>query len=135
MKNLLLNIEKLFNSTFTERYNPLYHLGAIAVFLLWPLFISGIYLFIFVFFAQALKVDPNNEKMKKYYNDAEVRANARVEDFLNESIRSRFIQAQQLVQNSQYAQALEILEAIQQEQRYNKRILDAIDLARDRMKK
>lgn len=47
MKKLLLHIEKLFNSTFTERYNPLYHLGAIAVFLLWPLFISGIYLFIF----------------------------------------------------------------------------------------
>ncbi len=87
------------------------------------------------FFAQALKVDPNNEKVKKYYNDAEARANARVEDFLNENIRARFIQAQQLVQSGQYAQALEILEAIQQEQRYNKRILDAIDLARERLKK
>jgi tetratricopeptide (TPR) repeat protein len=87
------------------------------------------------FFAQALKVDQNNEKVKKYYHDAEARANARVEDFLNEAVRSRFIQAQQLVQNGQYAQALEILEAIQQEQRYNKRILDAIDLARERIKK
>src|SRR3989338_9820585 len=47
MKKLLLNIEKLFNSTFPERYIPLYHLDTIAVFLLWPLFISGIYLFIF----------------------------------------------------------------------------------------
>ncbi len=87
------------------------------------------------FFAQALKVDPNNEKVKKYYNDAEARANARVEDFLNESIRGRFIQAQQLLQSGDHAQALQILEAIQQEQRYNKRILDAIDLARDRLRK
>lgn len=87
------------------------------------------------FFAQALKVDANNEKVKKYYNDAEARANARVEDFLNESIRTRFIQAQQLVQGGQYAQALEILEVVQQEQRYNKRILDAIDLARERLRK
>lgn len=87
------------------------------------------------FFAQALKVDPHNEKVKKYYNDAEARANARIEDFANESIRSRFIQAQQLVQSGQHAQALEILEAIQKEQRYNKRILDAIDLARERVKK
>jgi tetratricopeptide (TPR) repeat protein len=87
------------------------------------------------FFAQALKVDPNNEKVKKYYNDAEARANARVEDFYNESIRGRFIQAQQLLQSGDHAQALQILEAIQQEQRYNKRILDAIDLARERLRK
>lgn len=87
------------------------------------------------FFAQALKLDPNNAKVKKYYNDAEARANARVEEFASESIRSRFIQAQQLLQSGQHARALEILEAIQQEQRFNKRILDAIDLARERLKK
>ena len=87
------------------------------------------------FFAQALKTEPNNEKVKKYYNDSEARANARVEDFANESIRGRFIQAQQQLQSGQYAQALDILESIQKEQRYNKRILDAIDLVRERLKK
>lgn len=87
------------------------------------------------FFAQALKLDPNNANVKKYHNDAEARANARIEDFASASVRSGFIQAQQLIQSGQHARALEILEAIQQEQRYNKRILDAIDLARERLRK
>ncbi|MBI3399690.1 MAG: hydrogenase iron-sulfur subunit [Deltaproteobacteria bacterium] len=40
-------LEHWANRVYTPMYNPLYHLGAIAVFLIWVLIISGIYLFIF----------------------------------------------------------------------------------------
>ncbi|MBI5560055.1 MAG: cytochrome b N-terminal domain-containing protein [Deltaproteobacteria bacterium] len=47
MKSALLRLEDLLNKVFTPRYNPLYHLGAIAVFFMWVLLASGLYLFIF----------------------------------------------------------------------------------------
>ncbi|MBI3753056.1 MAG: hydrogenase iron-sulfur subunit [Deltaproteobacteria bacterium] len=40
-------LERWANRAYTPVYNPLYHLGAIGVFLIWVLIISGIYLFIF----------------------------------------------------------------------------------------
>ena len=42
-----LFVEDLANQIFTPRYNPFYYLGAIAIFFLWLLLVSGIYLFIF----------------------------------------------------------------------------------------
>lgn len=42
-----LFIEDLANRLFTPEYNPFYYLGAIAIFFLWLLLASGIYLFIF----------------------------------------------------------------------------------------
>ncbi|MBI5874841.1 MAG: cytochrome b N-terminal domain-containing protein [Deltaproteobacteria bacterium] len=54
MKNILSHahrgwswLEHRANKAYTPAYNPLYHLGAIGVFLIWILIISGIYLFIF----------------------------------------------------------------------------------------
>ena len=86
-------------------------------------------------FEEALKINPNDAKVKQYLDDAEARANARVEDFANETIRRRFLEAVKLIQQEQYQQALEILEDLQKQQRYNKRILDAIDLARERLQR
>lgn len=43
----VLAIEGLADRIFTPRYNPFYYLGAIAIFFLWILLISGVYLFLF----------------------------------------------------------------------------------------
>lgn len=43
----VLAIEGLADRIFTPRYNPLYYLGAIAIFFLWLLLASGVYLFLF----------------------------------------------------------------------------------------
>ena len=42
-----LYIESLYTRVFSARYNPFYFLGAISIFLLWVLLVTGIYLFIF----------------------------------------------------------------------------------------
>ncbi len=47
MKKVLLGLEDLFNRAFTPRYNPLYYLGAVAVFFMWALIGSGVYLYLF----------------------------------------------------------------------------------------
>jgi len=43
----VLAIECLADRIFTPRYNPFYYLGAIAIFFLWLLLASGVYLFLF----------------------------------------------------------------------------------------
>src|SRR5262245_19515441 len=37
----------VFNHVFGERLNPLFHLGALAHFMLWVAVVSGIYLYVF----------------------------------------------------------------------------------------
>lgn len=46
-RRAFLAAEGLADRVFTPRYNPFYYLGAIAVFFLWWIFVSGVYLFIF----------------------------------------------------------------------------------------
>ncbi len=86
-------------------------------------------------FQEALKIRPDDPKVKQYLDDAEARANARVEDFASETIRRRFLEAVRYIQQEKYEDALEILLELQKQQRYNKRILDAIDLARERLQR
>jgi tetratricopeptide (TPR) repeat protein len=84
------------------------------------------------FFSQALEqADRENPTLRQYYYDADSRCNARLGP-LPESIRQRFLEASSLIQSEQYDAALKILLEIQKLDRYNKRILDAIDLARER---
>lgn len=40
-------MERWGNSIFTPKYNPFYYLGAIALFLMWVLLFTGLYLFLF----------------------------------------------------------------------------------------
>lgn len=46
-QRLWLMVEALVNRFTTPAYNPFYYLGAISVFLLWVILVSGIYLFLF----------------------------------------------------------------------------------------
>lgn len=42
-----LMLERLINGITTSAYNPFYYLGAISIFFLWIILVSGIYLFLF----------------------------------------------------------------------------------------
>jgi tetratricopeptide (TPR) repeat protein len=86
-------------------------------------------------FQEALKIVPKDRRVQQYLDDAEARANARIVDFPDENFRRRFLEAVRLIQREDYEAALAILGELQKEQRYNKRILDAIDLARERQQK
>lgn len=86
-------------------------------------------------FEAALKIVPNDERLQQYLSDAEARVNATVMDFADDDMRRRFLEAVRLIQRESYDDALRILGELQQQQRYNKRILDAIDLARERKQK
>lgn len=47
LQRVFLAVERVFNHAFGEENNPLYHLGAIAYFLMWVVVASGVYLYVF----------------------------------------------------------------------------------------
>ena len=47
LASLWLRLEKVLNLVATSAYNPFYYLGAISIFFLWIIFVTGIYLFVF----------------------------------------------------------------------------------------
>ncbi len=85
------------------------------------------------YFDEVIKIEPRNGLAQKYRYDAESRLNAQVKDFASDQVRTRFAEAAKLSQRGNFAEAIKILEEIQKEDRYNKRILDAIDQARDKL--
>lgn len=85
-------------------------------------------------FTQALQKDANNAKLRQSYADADERCNARVAP-IPDAIRPRYLEAIGLLNNEDYAAALKILEEIKPRDRYNQRILSAIDQAREGLKK
>lgn len=85
------------------------------------------------YFDEVIKIEPRNNLAQKYRYDAESRLNAQAKDFASEQVRLRFAEAAKLSQRGNFAEAVKILEEIQREDRYNKRILDAIDQARDKI--
>ncbi|UCE06560.1 MAG: PorV/PorQ family protein [bacterium] len=85
-----------------------------------------------VSFKNALSIQPGDKTVNKYYNDAEARANARKEP-MTPSVKKRYYEGVKLFTAGKYEEALRIWEEIQKIQRYNKDILDGIDLARERI--
>ncbi len=83
-------------------------------------------------FKNALALQPNDATVRKYYDDAEARANAR-EEKMPPELNKRYFEAVRLIAAGKYEEALKICEEIQKVQRYNKSILEAIDLARERI--
>ncbi|MDZ7266338.1 MAG: PorV/PorQ family protein [candidate division KSB1 bacterium] len=86
-------------------------------------------------FKRAKEAEPSNKTIDKYIWDAESRLNAREEAFASEEIRSKYVEALRLNKSGRAEEALKMLEEIQRQQRYNKRILDLIDLIRDKLRK
>lgn len=85
------------------------------------------------YFDEVIKVEPRNNLAQKYRYDAESRLNAQAKDFATDQVRARFAEAAKLSQRGNFTEAVKILEEIQRQDRYNKRILDAIDQARDKI--
>ena len=110
-----MNAQELFRKGYTEYLNRNYCVA------------KG-------FFSQALQVDANNATLRKHHYDADVRCNARVGP-IPDAIRQRYLEAIGLLNNDDYAAALRILEEIQPQDRYNQRILSAIDQARAGLQK
>lgn len=86
-------------------------------------------------FTRAKEAQPNNKTIDDYLWDAESRKDAREEPFLNEEIRTKYVEALRLNKSGKSEEALKILVEIQRQQRYNKRILELIDLIRDKLRK
>ncbi len=85
-------------------------------------------------FEKALKLDPNNWKIKKFYEDAKRHALAR-EQQMTPEMEKRFYRAVNLYVEDRIEEAIAIWEELLQEQPYNKRIIDAIDKARKQLAK
>jgi tetratricopeptide (TPR) repeat protein len=83
-------------------------------------------------FKNALALQPNDDNVRKYYDDAEARANAREEKMMP-AVNKKHFEAVKLFAAGKYDEALKIWEEIQKVQRYNKQILDGIDAARERI--
>ncbi len=84
-------------------------------------------------FDRALKVRPNDSRAKKYYEDARARSIATVQE-MPPNLRVKYARGLELFRQGNYKAALDIWEEIRKEQPYNKRILDSIDSARERLK-
>ncbi len=84
-------------------------------------------------FGRALKAKPGDAQTKKFFEEAQARAQARPEP-LPPELRIKYARGLQFYQQGKYQEALDIWQEIRKEQPYNKGILDAIDRARDRLK-
>ena len=84
------------------------------------------------YFERALSIKPKESQALKYFEEAEARVLATVQQMPPE-IRAKLIRGHQLYKQRRYKEALEIWEEIRKKQPYNKRILDAIDAAKERL--
>lgn len=84
-------------------------------------------------FERALRVNPNDSKTRKYYEDAKARSIATVQE-MPPNLRVKYARGYEFFRQGNYKAALDIWEEIRKEQPYNKRILDSIDSALERLK-
>lgn len=84
-------------------------------------------------FEEALKHRPNNEQVKKFYKDAERRANAKKQRMTPEMTK-RYNRGINLYRAEKYNDAIKIWEELLEIQPYNQEILDAIDQAKERQR-
>lgn len=84
-------------------------------------------------FERVLKIRPNDVKARQYLEDAKARSLAKLEP-LPPELRIKNSRAHKLYRQGKYKEALVIWEEILKERPYNKRILDAIDRAREKLR-
>ena len=83
---------------------------------------------------QALKSNPNNAEIKKKYNEANARANARLMDMTPEVARI-YTMGVRAVRDAKYDEAIKYYEQALEKQPFNKTILNALDYARDQKRR
>ncbi len=85
-------------------------------------------------FERALHLQPNNNEVRRWYEEAKARALAKDEPLKGE-VRAKYLQGLEYFTNGEYEKALQVWEECRKLQPYNKRILDSIDEAREVLKK
>lgn len=85
-------------------------------------------------FERALKSKPNDAKAQTYFEEAQARAIATVQQ-MPPNLRAKYVRGHALYRKGNYQEARNIWEQILKEQPYNKTVLDAIDSARERLNK
>lgn len=85
-------------------------------------------------YEKALVFDPKNKEVRKRYDEVKARAFAKREPMTGQ-VKADFLKSLRLMNEGKYEQALEILEALQKIQPYNKEILDGIDTAREHLER
>ncbi len=85
-------------------------------------------------YEKALIFDPKNKEVRKRYDEVKARAFAKREPMTGQ-VKADFLKSLRLMNERKYEQALEILEALQKIQPYNKEILDGIDTAREQLER
>ncbi|MFQ5822539.1 MAG: PorV/PorQ family protein [bacterium] len=85
------------------------------------------------YFERALRIKSKDPRARKFFEDAKARAQAKIQE-MPPDIQAKYVRAIQLYRQKMFKEALEILEQIRVKQPYNKRILDLIDRAKDRLK-
>ncbi|MBN2008659.1 PorV/PorQ family protein [candidate division KSB1 bacterium] len=83
-------------------------------------------------YERALKIDPNNVEVKKHFDYVQKRAR-KTKEPLKAEVKTEYLRSMRLISAGQYQQALEVLEEIEKIQPYSSDILDAIDLAREKI--
>lgn len=85
-------------------------------------------------FKRALQARPGDANARRYYEDAKARSQAKKQP-LPPELHIKFARGLQFYQQGKYTEALDIWEGIRKVQPYNKQVLDAIDRARERLRK
>ncbi len=85
-------------------------------------------------FETLLAEDPGNQFVKQYYDRAKLEAMADLQPMAPNTER-RYLEGVEKYMLGRYFQAIEIWEAIEKDHPYNKRVLEAINAARERIKR
>ncbi len=85
-------------------------------------------------FEEALQLNPENELVKQYYEKAKIEAQSKQEE-LDPAAEKKFLQGVDLFVKGKYQEAIDIWQEILKDYPYNKKVLTAIENARERLKK
>ncbi len=85
-------------------------------------------------FGKALEKDPTNQLIRQYYTKSKIEAQAETEKMDPETER-KFIEGIEQYMAGNYAEAIAVWEKLLEDHPYNKKILEAISGAQDRMKR
>ncbi|MEJ2053362.1 MAG: tetratricopeptide repeat protein [Calditrichaceae bacterium] len=85
-------------------------------------------------FEEAMKIDPSDELVRQYYERAKVETEGKTEE-MPPNVERRYLEGIDKFVKGKYKEAIEIWEEIRKEYPYNKKIIKAIEGARERMER
>jgi len=85
-------------------------------------------------FEEAMSIDPSDELVRQYYERTKIETEGKTEE-LPPNVERRYLEGIDKFVKGRYKEAIEIWEEIRQEYPYNKKIIKAIEGARERMER